>query len=146
MHKKFGVLANAAYDYNGRGIDNIQPTLDPLSTFSAPFYDQNTIREYRYYRSRYGVAASTDYKFSDNVSVYGHGIFSDFKDYGDKWYVSPISTALSCSSKIAGACNNGANVITPSTSAASSAPKFYTSSKRPDSAVSNVILGLRAYQ
>ena len=30
--KRFGILGNAVYDYNGRGIDNIQPALDPLST------------------------------------------------------------------------------------------------------------------
>ena len=68
--KKFGVLGNAAYDYNGRGIDNIQPSLDPRSTFAQPFYDNDTIREYRYYRHRYGFAGSTDYKFNDNASIY----------------------------------------------------------------------------
>jgi len=144
--KRFGILANGAFDYNGRGIDNIQPSLDPLSTFSAPFYDNNTIREYRYYRKRYGFAGSADYKFSDNVSVYAHGIYSDFKDWGDKWYVSPVSTPLTCSSKVVGGCNNGANIVAPSPTVASSAPKFYTSSKRPDSAVSDLIVGGRDYQ
>ncbi len=145
-NKRLGVLFNAAYDYNGRGIDNIQPSIDPLSTFAAPFYDNHTIREYRSYRSRYGFAGSTDYKFSDNVSVYARGLFSDFKDYGDKWYVQPVSNPLTCSSKLAGGCANGANVVAPSPSAASAAPKFYTSSKRPDSAVGSIILGARDYQ
>ncbi len=63
--KKFGILGNAVFDYNGRGIDNIQPALDPLSTFAQPFYDNNTIREYRYYRNRYGFDGSADYRFSD---------------------------------------------------------------------------------
>jgi TonB-dependent receptor len=132
--KKLGILFNAAYDYNGRGIDNIQPTLDPLSTFASPFYDNDTIREYRYYRHRYGFAGSADYKFNDNVSVYARGMYSDFKDWGDKWYYSPISTALT------------ATGVLPSPSAASPSPKFYTSSKRPDSAVSALILGGTDYQ
>ena len=132
--KKLGVLFNAAYDYNGRGIDNIQPTLDPRSTFAQPFYDNDTIREYRYYRHRYGFAGSTDYKFTDNVSVYARGLYTDFKDWGDKWYYSPISTAIS----------SGGALPNPAT--ASPAPKFYTSSKRPDASVSSVILGGRDYQ
>ena len=132
--KRFGILFNAAYDYNGRGIDNIQPTIDPRSTFAQPFYDNNTIREYRYYRHRYGFAGSTDYKFSDNVSIYARGIYSDFKDWGDKWYYSPISATIAPDGTLP-------NPAKPSTS-----PKFYTSSKRPDASVGNIILGGRDYQ
>ncbi len=132
--KKFGLLFNGAYDFNGRGIDNIQPSLDPRSTFAAPFYDNDTIREYRYYRHRYGFAGSTDYKFTDNVSVYARGLYTDFKDWGDKWYYSPISTAISSSG------------VLPNPATASPAPKFYTSSKRPDASVGSVIFGGRDYQ
>lgn len=132
--KRFGVLFNSAFDYNGRGIDNIQPALDPRSTFAAPFYDNDTIREYRYYRYRYGFAGSADYRFSDAASIYAHGIFSDFKDWGDKWYYSPVSTKIA------------ANGALPDPNAASSAPKFYTSSKRPNASVGSLILGGRDYQ
>jgi len=129
--KKLGILANGAYDYNGRGIDNIQPGLDPLSTYAHPFYDNDTIREYRYYRYRYGFAGSADYHISDNASIYAHGIYSDFKDWGDKWYYQPVSTAISSNGDL------------PSTSAASPSPKFYTSSKRPNASVGSLILGGR---
>ncbi|MDW5266158.1 MULTISPECIES: TonB-dependent receptor [Acidobacteriaceae] len=129
--KRFGILGNAAFDYNGRGIDNIQPSLDPLSTFAQPFYDNDTIREYRYYRYRYGFAGSADYRLSDNASVYAHGIYSDFKDWGDKWYYEPVSTPLSATGAL------------PSVTAASPAPKFYTSSKRPNASVGALILGGR---
>jgi hypothetical protein len=37
--KKLGVLGNVAFDFNGRGIDNYQPQIDPLSTMAQPFYD-----------------------------------------------------------------------------------------------------------
>ena len=126
---RFGLLLNAAYDYNGRGIDNIQPALDPLSTLGQPFYDNNTIREYRYYRYRYGFAGSADYKLSDTTNFYLHGIYSDLKDWGDKWYYSPTSTVLT------------ATGVLPGTGVASPAPKFYTSSKRPNASVGSLALG-----
>jgi TonB-dependent receptor len=143
--KRFGLLGDATYDYQGRGIDNIQPALDPLSTFTTPFYDNNTIREYRYYRTRYGFDGSADYKVNDATGIYLRGFYSDLKDWGDKWYYSPVSKAESCSSSAAGACAaGGAGTITmPSPTAASSAPKFYTSSKRPNASVGTLILGGR---
>jgi hypothetical protein len=73
VRRESWVLFNGAYDYNGRGIDNIQPSLDPRSTFADPFYDNDAIREYRYYR--YGFAGSADYKFNDAVSVYARHLF-----------------------------------------------------------------------
>jgi TonB-dependent receptor len=141
--KKFGILLNGSYDYNGRGIDNIQPAIDPLSTFAQPFYDNDTIRQYRYYRYRYGIAGSADYRVSDNTSLFADGIYTDLKDWGDKWYYEPVSKALSCPS--GDVCNNGANVVAPSPTAASSSPKFYTSSKRPNASIGSLILGGRHF-
>jgi TonB-dependent receptor len=114
--KKFGFIVGGSYDYNGRGIDNIQPAIDVNSTFATPIYDSNTIREYRYYRTRYGFAGSADYKFNDNNSIYSHGLYSDLKDWGDKWYYAPV---------------------------AGGKPKFYTSSKRPNASVGDLSLGGR---
>jgi TonB-dependent receptor len=96
--KRFGVLLNGAYDYNGRGIDNFQPALDPYSTLAAPFYDSNTIRDYRYYRYRYGMSGAADFKLNDSTSFYANGIYSDLKDWGDKWYYKPVSQVLSAHS------------------------------------------------
>jgi TonB-dependent receptor len=132
--KRFGILISGSYDYNGRGIDNIQPALDPLSTFAQPFYDDDTIRQYRYYRYRDGFAGSADYKFSDNTNFFAHGLYSDLKDWGDKWYYEPVSKALSESNGV---------ITAPSPTAASSSPKFYTSSKRPNASAGSLILGGR---
>jgi TonB-dependent receptor len=121
--KRFGLLGDATFDYNGRGIDNIQPALDPLSTFATPFYDSNTIREYRYYRTRYGFDGSADYRLTSNTNLYGRGFYTDLKDWGDKWYYSPVSQTLS--------------------STKNSNPKFYTSSKRPNASVGTLIFGGR---
>jgi TonB-dependent receptor len=132
--KKFGLLGNAVFDYTGRGIDNIQPALDPLSTFSTPFYDNNTIREYRYYRTRYGFDGSADYRLTDSTTLYGHGFYSDLKDWGDKWYYEPVSTAIS---------GTAASPVPPPATTKSASPKFYTSSKRPNASVGTLILGGR---
>jgi TonB-dependent receptor len=129
--KRWGLLGNAAYDYNGRGIDNIQPAIDPRSTFAQPFYDNDTVREYRYYRHRYGFAGSADYRINDDSSLFARGLYSDFKDWGDKWYYQPVSTGVSSTGAL------------PSTTAASPSPKFYTSSKRPEASVGALILGGR---
>ena len=112
--RKLGILFGGSYDFNGRGIDNYQPAIDPASTFAQPIYDNNTIREYRYYRDRWGYAGSADYKLGAFSSLYLRAMYSNLKDYGDKWYYEPLAT---------------------------SAPKFYTSSKRPDASISNVVLG-----
>jgi len=127
--KRFGLLLNGAFDYNGRGIDNYQPALDPYSTLAAPFYDSNTIREYRYYRYRYGMSGAADLKLSENTSFFANGIYSDLKDWGDKWYYKPVSQLLSA-----------AGVYS---SKAAKAPAFYTSSKRPNASVGTLILGGR---
>ena len=136
--KKFGILFGGTYDYNGRGIDNIQPAIDPLSTFAPPFYDNDTIREYRYYRTRDGLSGSADYKLNDNNSFYAHGLFSDLKDWGDKWYYEPKSNILSES----GPAGVAAADETPD----GSKPKFYTSSKRPNASIGSLSLGGRHVQ
>ena len=130
--KRFGLIGDGVFDYNGRGIDNIQPALDPLSTFATPFYDDNTIREYRYYRTRYGFDGSADYRATSNTSIYLRGFYTDLKDWGDKWYYEPVSTAIS---------GTAANPVYPNPAVKSSAPKFYTSSKRPNASVGTLILG-----
>ena len=138
--KKFGFVFGGTYDYNGRGIDNIQPAIDPLSTFAQPFYDNNSIRQYRYYRTRYGFSGGADYKMDDNNSFYAHGLYSDLKDWGDKWYYEPRSNPIECPAT--GPCNPS-TYIYPSVTGAAKAPKFYTSSKRPNASIGSLALGGR---
>jgi TonB-dependent receptor len=80
---KLGVLGNFTYDYNGRGIDDIEPSPDP--GFLTPMYDSIDLREYRYDRTRWGTAGSVDYKLSEGSLLFAKVFYSDFKDYGDKW-------------------------------------------------------------
>jgi TonB-dependent receptor len=82
--KRIGVLFGYTYDYNGRGIDDIEPGLD-IGGFPAPNYDSLDLREYRYQRTRWGLGGSVDYRLKENSSIYFHYLYSDFKDYGNKW-------------------------------------------------------------
>jgi TonB-dependent receptor len=102
-NKKLGVLIGASYDWNGRGIDDVEPSpttvqcdpgptgcLSPSST--APYYPTykgEDIREYRYYRSRYGAAGSIDYKLGEISGLFIRGIYSHFNNFGDRWVYSP---------------------------------------------------------
>jgi TonB-dependent receptor len=81
--KKFGVLLGATYDYNGRGINDIEPV--PTAGSASPHYDSMDIRDYKYYRTRWGLAGSTDYKLGDASDIYVRGFYSTFQDYGNKW-------------------------------------------------------------
>ena len=82
-NKKFGFLIGATYDWNGRGINDIEPV--PTTSSLAPHYDSIDLRDYQYYRSRWGLAGSTDYKLNEGSGIYLRGFYSDFQDFGNKW-------------------------------------------------------------
>jgi outer membrane receptor protein involved in Fe transport len=111
-NKQFGILVSGSFDYNGRGIDDIEPS--PNDT-PVPSYASMDIREYRYFRDRLGFGGSLDYKLKEPTSgLFLHYFFSDFKDYGNKW-VYTLSDG--------------------------GAPELSTSSRLPDYGILAVILG-----
>lgn len=84
--KKLGVLFGGTYDWNGRGINDIEPS--PTVGSISPHYDSIDLRDYQYYRSRWGFSGSTDYKFSEGSTVYLRGLYSQFRNWGQKWVYS----------------------------------------------------------
>jgi TonB-dependent receptor len=89
---KFGALFGFSYDYNARGIDDLEPAqaVNPLpdgSTFNGPSTED--LRNYHYDRSRYGFDGELDYKLGEMSSIYLRGLFSHFKDYGEDWIYTP---------------------------------------------------------
>jgi len=86
--KKWGLMLSYSYDYNGRGIDDVEPAPDIYPsgpTEGQTLYDKISVREYLYDRTRYGFAGALDYKASDSSDLYLHGLFSNFRDYGEKY-------------------------------------------------------------
>src|SRR5437660_1453033 len=119
--KRFGLLIGGSYDWNGRGIDDIEPVPD-LATVGGQqvrVFDSIDIREYRYYRSRWGIAGSADYKLKEGSNIYGRYIYSDFHNYADRWVYS-INDNL---------YGNGGP------------PSFNDQIRRPDYAIGSVLLG-----
>ncbi len=58
--KKFGLMLGYSYDYNGRGIDDVEPVPD-LDDGGNITFDKLYVQQYLYDRTRYGTAGSLDY-------------------------------------------------------------------------------------
>jgi TonB-dependent receptor len=87
--KKLGAVFGGSYDYNGRGINNIEPA-PGTNDFGdgrgpVPVYTGIHLREYQYRRHRYGFAGGLDYRLGNGGIAFIRGLFSEFKDYGDTW-------------------------------------------------------------
>jgi TonB-dependent receptor len=74
---KLGLLFGGSYDWNGRGINDVEPGPVLLGG-----YDQ---RDYQYYRSRLGFAGTADYRINETSSVYLKGLYSLFHNDGNRW-------------------------------------------------------------
>lgn len=127
--KKFGLLGGFSYDYEGRGIDDIEPVPD-IANFGTPqqqrWFDSMDIREYKYYRNRWGAAGSADYQLGQGSNIYLRGLFSDFHNFGDRWVYTLND-------------NSGANVLNPPSIPPS--PSFNNSTRRPRYVIANMVLG-----
>jgi len=62
--KRLGVILGGTYDWNGRGIDDIEPSAgtNDFGSGPVPVVSGVDYREYRYDRSRYGLAGGLDYR------------------------------------------------------------------------------------
>jgi TonB-dependent receptor len=81
--KRFGFIVGGSFDWEGRGIDDIEPVPDENN--GATWFDGMSLREYQYFRSRYGFAGSTDYRIRDGSNLYARFLYSDFKNNGDRF-------------------------------------------------------------
>ena len=137
--KKLGALIGFSYDWNGRGIDDIEPVPDVNLTTGQRWFDSIDQREYRYYRSRWGLAGSTDYKLAEGSNVYLRGFYSDFKNFGDRWvYTLNDNTELATGG--ATTLLNDPNGF-GSGNPAAAVPSFNTSIRLPDYAIASFVLG-----
>ncbi len=82
--KRFGLMLGYSYDYNGRGIDDVEPAPDFDDSGNLTF-DKLYVQQYLYDRTRYGTAGSLDYKLNEGSDLYVHGLFANFRDFGQKY-------------------------------------------------------------
>jgi TonB-dependent receptor len=107
--KRLGILFGGSYDYNGRGIDDVEPAPSAIQcnpgncgspSASAPYYgtyNTEDIRLYTYDRSRYGFSGAVDYRLGDNSSIFVRGLYSHFNNFGDKWVITPTINSFTTS-------------------------------------------------
>jgi TonB-dependent receptor len=142
-NKKIGVLIGGSYDWNGRGIDDTEPVPD-IANFGSPsqarHFDQADIREYQYYRSRWGLAGSADYKLAEGSNIYLRGLYSDFHNYGDRWVYSLTDNTTGI---LLGGKNGCAVDPTTglTTQPCTGVPSSNVQQRRPDYAIGSVVLG-----
>jgi len=89
--KKLGVLIGGTYDFNGRGINDLEPV--PTTSSATPHYDTMDFRDYEYYRTRYGFTGSADYKLREGSDIAVRGLFSTFRNWGDKGVFTTVDGA-----------------------------------------------------
>ena len=121
--RRFGAMFGGTYDWNGRGIDDIEPALNVVNGVAT--YSGTDLREYRYYRGRWGLAGSADYKPTDNSQIYLRGLYSHFDIFGDRWVYSP----------------NINDYLTPFLGDKTGDTAFNASVRRPVQTIANVALG-----
>jgi TonB-dependent receptor len=134
--KRFGILVGGSYDWTGRGIDDIEPESD-IATLpggsTALWKDAIDVREYRYYRSRWGVAGSADYKLGEGSDVYARLLYSNFKNYGDRWVYSLTDNTPGIQLLDKNGCD--------SSGVCTGTPSFNTQDRRPNIGIGSLLVG-----
>src|SRR5580693_3292929 len=107
--KRLGIIFGGSYDWNGRGIDDLEPAPTAIQcspgncgspSTNAPYfgtYNTEDIRLYTYYRTRYGFSGAVDYRLGDSSSIYVRGLYSHFDNYGDRWVLTPTINSFTTS-------------------------------------------------
>ena len=140
--KRFGALIGGTYDWNGRGIDDLEPVADVATLpggATQRYFESADIREYRYYRSRWGLGGSLDYKLGEGSNLYAHGLFSNFKNYGDRWVYSLTDNTPGIQLLGSNGCDTDSNGIT--TASCAGVPSFNNQIRRPDISIASVLIG-----
>src|SRR5882757_5889265 len=143
--KKFGLLIGGTYDWNGRGIDDLEPVPD-IATLAggstARYFEAIDIREYRYYRSRWGLAGSGNYKLGDGSNIYFRGLYSDFHNYGDRWVYSFTDNTPGILLEGSNGCTTDP-VTGVTVQPCTGVPSFNAQIRRPDYAIGSFLVGGR---
>lgn len=142
--KKLGVLGGFSYDWEGRGIDDVEPVPDIATLPSGTtqrYFTEMDMREYAYYRSRYGAAGSMDYQLGNGSNIYLRGLYSLFHNFGDRWVYAFHDNTQGVQLLNGNGCATDSNGVT--IAPCSGAPSFNDSTRRPRYTIENLVLGGR---
>jgi TonB-dependent receptor len=134
--KRFGILVGGSYDWTGRGIDDIEPVSDVATLPGGAtqlWKDSIDVREYRYYRSRWGIAGSSDYKLGEGSDLYARLLYSNFKNYGDRWVYSLNDNTPGIQLLGSNGCD--------SSGVCTGVPSFNTQDRRPNIGIGSLLVG-----
>lgn len=79
---RLGVIVSGSLDYNGRGIDDIEPVPGFNSIDNSFEFTNMDVRDYLYQRKRWGIGGNADYRLGRNSTLYLRTLYSVFHDYG----------------------------------------------------------------
>jgi TonB-dependent receptor len=85
--KKLGFIIGADYDFDGTGINDVEPTPDEATLSngqSVVWDDSQDIRTYMFHRPRWGLAGSLDYRIKPGSTIFLRYLYSYMRDSGDK--------------------------------------------------------------
>ncbi|MGN6393385.1 MAG: TonB-dependent receptor [Gemmatimonadales bacterium] len=86
---RLGLIVGGTYDWNGRGIDDVEPSATDLGSCGgsglATVFCGADYRRYQYQRGRIGGAGGLDYRLANGGSLYLRALYSDFRNYGFRW-------------------------------------------------------------
>ena len=85
--KKLGFIIGSEYDFDGTGINDVEPTPDEATLASGQnvvWDDSQDIRTYMFHRPRLGFGGSLDYRLKPGSTIFLRYIYTYTRDSGDK--------------------------------------------------------------
>ena len=85
--KKLGFIVGAEYDFDGTGINDVEPTPDEATLANGQnvvWDDSQDIRTYMFHRPRWGLGGSLDYRIKPGSAIFLRYLYSYTRDNGDK--------------------------------------------------------------
>lgn len=130
--KKLGFIVGAEYDFDGTGINDVEPTPDEATLSNGQnvvWDDAMDIRTYMFHRPRWGLGGSLDYRIKPGSTIFLRYLYTYTRDSGDKSVYSffdntpGIQTVAAQYGAYSGGCAGVTNGVT--TGPCNTPPRYY---------------------
>jgi TonB-dependent receptor len=130
--KKLGFIVGAEYDFDGTGINDVEPTPDEATLSNGQnvvWDDAMDIRTYMFHRPRGGLGGSFDYRIKPGSTIFLRYLYTYTRDSGDKSVYSffdntpGVQTVTVANGNYSGGCAGTANGLT--TGPCNTPPRYY---------------------